>query len=51
MELTNLARSLSGEKGASQGDIESLLRKYAPLVKSLAGEAEGGNGNAKKKKK
>lgn len=36
MELTNLAKSLSGEKGASQNEIESLLRKYAPLVKSLA---------------
>ncbi len=48
MELTSLARSLSGEKGASSQDLESLLRKYAPLVKELA---EKGAPKKKKKKK
>src|SRR3989344_7154841 len=36
MELTNLATSLSGDKGLSSDALEGLFRKYAPLVKSLA---------------
>ena len=46
MELTNLAKSLSGNVGLSQQDVESMFKKYAPIVKSLA---EKGKNNSKKK--
>ncbi len=37
LELSRLAESLSG-KNLSEGELESLMKKYAPLVKSLAGK-------------
>lgn len=46
MELSNLAKSISGSQGLQQSDIEDMFRKYAPLVKSLADK-----GAAKKKQK
>ncbi|MBI4210646.1 MAG: SPFH domain-containing protein [Candidatus Diapherotrites archaeon] len=43
MELTNLARSLTKGNALSHEDLESLFRKYAPIVKSLSGvEKKGG---------
>lgn len=39
MELTNLARALT-ERAGSHNDIESLMKKYAPVVKAIAGGAE-----------
>ncbi len=48
MEFTNLAKALSGKDGTSTQGIESLLKKYAPLVKSIA---EGKQTKPKKKRK
>ncbi len=39
MELTNLARSLSGEKGLSQDGLEGMLKKYAPVVRAFVEKA------------
>ncbi|HLC78809.1 MAG TPA: SPFH domain-containing protein [archaeon] len=40
MELTNLAKAITGNAGMSKQDIEGLMKKYAPLVKSIAGEKD-----------
>lgn len=36
MELTELAKAISGKREAPQQDIEALLRQYLPIVKGLA---------------
>ena len=43
MELTNLAKALSGNREMSSEQIESLMEKYAPVVKSLVGGKKGKN--------